>query len=86
MFSAHVHGASPNTKVFKYKSKITGGVTEFYAERGMVTIHGAHYKPSEFYAKGDEIYKRESVREFLLRALAFRPRSSTSSTAMSASN
>ena len=64
MFNLHVHGCSPSTRVFKFRSMITKEVTEFYPERGMVTIDGAHYKTGEPY------FKRESRREFLIRAAA----------------
>ncbi len=62
MFNIHVKGDSPNTKVFRYKSRITGEVTEFLAERGLVTIEGVY--------RGEALYKRESRREFLCRAAA----------------
>lgn len=64
MFSIHTHGLSPSTKVHRHKSPITGETTEFFAEQGLVTICGSHYKT------GEEYYKRESLREFLCRAAA----------------
>lgn len=63
-FNIQTHGRSPSTKVFSFKSKITRETTEFYAENGLITIEGAHYKTGEPY------FKRESRKEFLLRAAA----------------
>lgn len=64
MFHVQTHGRSPSTRVFAYKSPITGETTEFYPEKGLVTIEGAHYKT------GAPYYKREGLREFLIRAAA----------------
>jgi hypothetical protein len=64
MFAIHARGAGHDTKVFRYKSPKTGEITEFYPERGMVTLRGNCYRT------GEPIDRRESRREFLLRAAA----------------
>ncbi len=63
-----MHGQSANTNCFTYKSRITGEVTEFYPERGLVTIEGAHERTGVKSVKGKPYYERVSRKEFLIRA------------------
>jgi hypothetical protein len=59
---AHVIN-STSGKTFRYKSRVTREMTDFYAERGLIRIH-YHGKT------GHEEYETVAVREFLLRAQA----------------
>ena len=61
MYAIHAP-TSVDAKWFVYKSRITGEVTEFYAENGIVRIHCEN--------RGAEDYVRASVSEFLHRARA----------------
>lgn len=62
MFAIHTPNSATG-KQFRYRSRITGDVTEFYAELGMIRIHFCG-------KRGTAEYVTVTRRDFLLRAQA----------------